>query len=249
MSIDVGTDERRHLQFPTLFNFRDIGGYVGAGGRTVRWRTVFRADGVNRLSATDLAPLGVRTVLDLRTHGELDERGRFEAEGVEFRHLPLIPRTWEQDDVVPDTDAAGYLHDRYLDMLEVGGDNLAEALRLVADDSRLPLVFHCAAGKDRTGVVAAFVLSLLGVGDDDVAADYALSSLATSNMLAWLEQEYPDKVPEIRAQPTVFFESPSEAMRRFLASVRARWGSTEACAASLGIRDEVIASLRRNLLT
>jgi protein-tyrosine phosphatase len=247
MSIDSTADSRRHHAFPTLFNFRDIGGYQGADGRTVRWNTVYRADGVHRLAAEDLAPLGVRTVLDLRTHGELDERGRFEAEGVAHHHLPLIPRTW-QDDLLPDDNAADYLSARYLEMLDAGGANLAAALAFVADADRLPLVFHCAAGKDRTGVVAALTLGLLGVADDDIAVDYALSGLATENMIRWLEAEYPDKVAEIRSQPTVYFEAPADAMHRFLGAVRERWGSLEACAVSVGVADEVIAGLRSNLL-
>ena len=248
MSIDLGASYERQLQFPTVFNFRDLGRYRGIGGRTVRWRTVFRADGVHRLSAADLAPLGVRTVVDLRTHGELDERGRFEGDQVAFHHLPLIPHTWEQADLLPTNDAAAYLADRYLDMLDVGGDQLVSAMHLLADPAAVPLVFHCAAGKDRTGVVAAFTLGLLGVADDDIATDYALSGLATERVIDWLRTEYPDKLAEIDAQPTAFLESPIEAMRRFLAAVRDRWGSMEACAASLGIDAVLVQGLRTNLL-
>ena len=70
----------RNLTLDGVFNFRDLGGYPTADGRTVRWRTIFRADGLGRLTAEDLEvlrPIGLRAVVDLRTEHELDQRGRF----------------------------------------------------------------------------------------------------------------------------------------------------------------------------
>ena len=90
----LDTDLDRHLPFDVVFNFRDLGGYVTADGATVKWRTVFRADGVHRLSVDDLAPLDIRTVLDLRTPEEL-ERGRFTHDSIGYHHLPMLRRDLE----------------------------------------------------------------------------------------------------------------------------------------------------------
>jgi protein tyrosine/serine phosphatase len=249
--------EERHVEFDTVFNFRDLGGYRGDAGRTVKWRTVFRADGLHRFSETDLvrmADMGVHTVLDLRTRIELEERGRIGdagggAERVEIRyhHLPVIERVWEGS-LDDEHDPARFLADRYLDMLEEGRDALGQALTIIGDPAATPLVFHCAAGKDRTGVLAALTLSLLGVADDDVVRDYGLSRGAMGRMIDWLRVTYPERVEKMAEQPTVFLEAPEDAMRLFLAELRARYGSPEEYAASLGIGGDEVAALREHLL-
>ena len=81
-------------------------------------------------------------------------------------------------------------------------DAVGEVLRLIASPSNAPLAFHCAAGKDRTGVVAALTLSLLGVADRDIADDYALSSQATERWLDWARIHRPEIVDE-RADPAL----------------------------------------------
>jgi protein-tyrosine phosphatase len=247
----------RHLEFETVFNFRDLGGYVGADRRTVRWRTLFRADGLHRLSAPDLvrlAELGVRTVLDLRTRIELDERGRIGDAGgtterieVHYHHLPVIERVWDgspEDEPEP----SRFLADRYLDMLEEGRAALGQALTTIADADTAPLVFHCAAGKDRTGVLAALTLSLLGVSDGDIVRDYGLSRIAMGRMVEWLRVKYPERVEQMADQPKAFLDAPEDAMRMFLDDLRRRYGSAETYAASVGVGEDAVASLRSHLL-
>ncbi|MGH9116828.1 MAG: tyrosine-protein phosphatase [Acidimicrobiales bacterium] len=254
MSSDVETYDR-HLPFETVFNFRDLGGYPAADGRTVKWRTVFRADGLHRLSGADVAlfaDLGVRTVLDLRTHAELEERGRIGAGGeveVHWHHLPLMDVHWDPDAYDEALGADRYLADRYLDMLETGRAGIAGGLRIIADRESTPLVFHCAAGKDRTGVLAALTLSLLGVSDDDVAADYALSTLAVERFTAWMAVNAPEVLEELAKIPEAFTRSPVEAMRLFLGDLRARYGSVVGYAADVGVDRAAIGALRDQLLT
>jgi protein-tyrosine phosphatase len=215
----------------------------------VRWRTVFRADGVHRLTIDDIAPLGVRTVLDLRTPDELDERGHFTHDSVGYHHLPILQSTWDRDALDAQLDAADFLSHRYLEMLDEGGDAIGRALRILADPSSLPLVFHCAAGKDRTGVVAAIVLDLLGVDDDDIADDYSLSRLGMDRFRAWVIDTYPGAADAMSDQPQAFLAAPTEAMHLFLAGLRDRHGSVARYVASVGIGSDVIESVRENLLT
>jgi protein-tyrosine phosphatase len=237
----------RHLPFDLVFNFRDLGGYATTDGATVRWRTVFRADGVHRLSVEDLAPLGVRTVLDLRTGQEL-ERGRFTHDSIGYHHLPILDETWSRESLDDDTDPVAFLADRYLDMLATGRDAIARALRILANEEALPLVFHCAAGKDRTGVVAAIVLSVLGVSDDDIADDYSLSRLGMPRFKEWVIATYPEAADAMTAQPPAFLDAPAEAMHLFLERVRGEYGSMHDYVAELGVTDETLNAVRANLL-
>src|SRR5579859_4556528 len=178
---------QRVVDLEGCFNFRDLGGYRTVDGRCVRWQRLFRADGLHRLTEADLAHLaglGLATVIDLRTEKELDEVGRiaWPAPDLAFHHLPML-------DVLPDRTTypawvdAGYVADRYVAMLEKGRDAVAEALAILTDPTAYPAVFHCAAGKDRTGLLAAVVLGLLNVSDEDIVADYALSQHAMTRML------------------------------------------------------------------
>lgn len=240
-------DLERHLRYGTVFNLRDLGGYAADDGRTVRWRTLFRGDGVHRLQPEVFAELGVRTVLDLRTRAEIDERGRADGDH-DWHHLPVLRTIWEPSWFTEELTVERFLADRYLVMLEEGAESLGTALHLLADPDRLPAVFHCAAGKDRTGVLAALVLSLLGVDDDVIAADYGLSRLGMDRMVEYVRTTYPDRYDTMADQPAAFLGAPEAAMALFLDELRAQHGSVQAYAASVGAGPGVVAALRSNLL-
>ena len=136
-------------------NFRDLGGYVVASGDAVtRWRTLFRADGLGELTVGDftvLRDLGIRTVIDLRAAYEL-ERGQFDVAShpVSYHHIPFIESIPdpEEFDRRPDL-----LEAQYLEMLDNAGTEIRSALEVLAGPDALPAVFHCTAGKDRTGLL------------------------------------------------------------------------------------------------
>ena len=246
---EAGTDEpARLLHSDLVFNLRDLGGYLGAGGRTIRWRTVLRGDGIHRLPASDLTAMGVRTVLDLRTASEISERGRAEAPALHWYHLPMLRTIWAPEWFTDGMTPGRFLADRYLVMLDEGAESLATALRVLANSRAMPAVFHCAAGKDRTGVVASVLLSLLGVDDDTIAGDYHLSSAGMDRMVDFIRRTYPERYEVMADQPPVFLDAPAEAMALFLADIRTRWGSVDAYAASIGAGPDVVAALRANLL-
>lgn len=170
----------RHVVCDGAFNVRDLGGYPTADGSRTKLGTVYRADGLHRASADDvqrLGELGWRTVLDLRTLSEL-EHGEFRCPGTEVVHLPVLKETWDIAGVDHDTDPVEYLVDRYLEMLDQGAVAFASAFDILAAPGRRPVVFHCSAGKDRAGVLAALLLAAVGVADKIIAADYALSGTA-----------------------------------------------------------------------
>ncbi len=241
----------RRIELRLVFNVRDLGGLPTADGRTVRRGRVFRADGVHRLRDDDLETvreLGLRTVIDLRTPGEIERGGRFPVESypVAWHSLPMMSRMWSEDDLVATSGAAEFLRDRYLAMLADGAASLAEIIGLVAAGQ--PALFHCAAGKDRTGVVAAVVLGLVGVERDAIVADYHATAGAISAFVDWLMTEYPDQIDAMTRQPPEYLEAPAEAMSGFLGAVDARWGSMEGLADHLGVAPATVSQLRQTLL-
>jgi protein-tyrosine phosphatase len=248
-AMSLGTDQpSRHISHELVFNLRDLGGYETADGRTTRWATVYRGDGLHRLDAADCAALGLATVLDLRTEHEVTERGRLDVDGVRWHHLPVIRTTWDPTWWSPDLAPERFLADRYLTMLDEGADALGSALRTLSGPEHLPAAFHCAAGKDRTGVLAALLLSLLGVDDDTIAADYGLSRLGMDRLVEWIRATYPDRLDSMADQPKVFMDAPDAAMHLFLADLRAAHGSVEGYAATIGVDGDVVEALQATLL-
>ena len=168
-------------------NFRDLGGYRTGDGLQVGWRRLFRADGLHKLTGADRAQLiglGVATVIDLRTVDEAEQRGRFPVAEVPVRYvdLPLfdvLPTTEE----MPSWREASYVAARYGLMVADGAPALTGAFAALASADSLPAVFHCSAGKDRTGVLSALILAFLGVPDETIVEDYALSGPAMERLL------------------------------------------------------------------
>jgi len=240
----------RSVAFRLVFNVRDLGGIATLDGGRVRRGQVFRADGVHRLTGDDLEAaraLGLRTVIDLRTPAEVG-RGRFPVEEhpVDWHHLPVLRQIWSDDEPIATGGAADFLRDRYLDMLVHGGESIAQAVTLVADGA--PALFHCAAGKDRTGVVAAVVLGLLGVGHEEIAADYHASAAAMGAFVDWLTVEFPEALDSMTSQPPEYLEAPAEAMLGFLTEVDACYGSMVGLATHLGVDRATVERLHATLL-
>jgi protein-tyrosine phosphatase len=238
----------RNLTFSSSYNFRDVGGYAGLDARTVRWRRLFRADSLHRLQGADLErfeALGVRTVVDLRRLFEVEEHGRVpHSDGLDYHNLVLEHVDWETVAQPEDLPHARWLADRYLNFTEDGRAALATALSLIADPAAAPVVVHCMAGKDRTGVVCALTLSLLGVCDADIAEDYALTESAMVSLTAYLSRTRPHVVHD----KYHMFECPQDAMLLFLADLRERHGSVEKYVREIGVSAEQLAAMRDHLL-
>jgi protein-tyrosine phosphatase len=243
----------RRVAFAGAFNFRDLGGYRGVDGRQVRWRTLYRADALHRLDDTELdvlGGLGVKAVLDLRTANEI-ARGRLQADhlGIVHHHLPVLGETWAPAELDEDADASEVLGSLYVQMLDVGAPALAGSLRLLASAGSLPAVFHCAAGKDRTGVLAALVLALLGVDDEVIIEDYALTAQSMERLVERLTTESPESLTAMNDQPSAYLAAPAGAMAHFLGHVDQTHGSVAGYVQAIGVEDEVVDALRQTLLT
>ena len=169
-----------HIALEGAPNFRDLGGYRTADGRVVRSGVVFRSGHLANLSDSDLERLreiGVKTVIDFRPRTEREMTGHDRlpegADYVEYpigdpEMTPLVRKALEQGDftVLPD------LAEANRSLIRDFAGEMGKLLRLVSDEQRLPVIFHCIGGKDRTGVAAALLLSVLGVPWADVRSDY-----------------------------------------------------------------------------
>jgi protein-tyrosine phosphatase len=239
----ASAEPSRALSFEGCFNFRDLGGYPAADGTHTRWRRLFRADGLTRLTEGDLAileDLGVSTVIDLRTDLEVETQGRFsaEADGIAYHHLPLTD-TLPGEEQAPEWHLPRFVTARYLEMLSKGTETVAGAIRLLAEADRQPAVFHCSVGKDRTGVLAAVVLGCLGVPDQVIVEDYALSYEAMVRILEDLLVRYPDSGEIVERYRPVILSADAASMAGFVDGIHRTYGSFDALARFLGVEAEV----------
>lgn len=217
---------------PSRFNLRDLGGTPTADGRIVAPGRLYRGASLHRLEPDHLdavAPLGIRTAIDLRSTEEVGH-GTFAGSAAPTRHLPIfeVGPTFAE----PIDDIARTLADTYLWMLEEGGPSIRLALDVLGEPRDLPAVVYCAAGKDRTGVVVAIVLLLLGVERETVAADYALSDEPAAALRAWHLDN--GTSPDQLAAAGIF-RAPTAAMELFLDSVDAEFGSLDGYLESIGV--------------
>ena len=181
----------RHHPFEGCFNFRDIGGYPAGDGRTVRWGRYYRAGRQDRMTEQDLArarALGIRTQIDLRKPEEIQDQGRgpLEAAGAAYHNISVIPDggTDQLSRLVGDTGISGK---RYLGYLEFGPQPWQAMFEIFAHAGSQPILLHCTAGKDRTGVSTAFLLSVLGVDRTLIEADYILTNRDVARQADFIE--------------------------------------------------------------
>jgi protein-tyrosine phosphatase len=207
----------RHLPLAGTRNLRDVGGYVAAHGRRTRWRTLLRTDALDRLpqaSQDALLDLGLRQVIDLRWPHELDEAPSVFSTTRRLRYLsiPLL-----EDDPTPALGLAG----TYRHMLDARGPQLAAVVKALVEPAGLPAVIGCAAGKDRTGVAIAVILSAVGVPPDAIIGDYAMSAEL------FAAEHHDTHLVDWRAG-SVVIESPPGYMREALDHLESRHGGAAA---------------------
>jgi protein-tyrosine phosphatase len=259
MDHDQAEPDRLH-GIRTGQNFRDLGGYRTEEGRRVKWRTVFRSGAMGRIDSADtqtLRSLGIATIFDLRTNAE---RRRDPTIWHRACGVTLI----EHDNTV----SAGALHD-----LIRGPETDAESLRAVMRDvyrtlpyeqaqsytrlfhclaaGALPLIFNCAAGKDRTGIAAALLLSLLGVPRPTIMADYLITNDFIAGLTPILAID-PLFGPLLRDRPQValpLLRAEAEYLETMFATIEARHGGTDAYLRdTLGVTPKMAEELRLRLL-
>jgi len=164
----IGSAPRRHIPLPGTLNLRDVGGYPTRDGGSVRWRALLRSDALHRVpaGAAVLHGLGLRTVIDLRSHVEAEIAPSDLADlGLRTLHIPVLGGDLR---TLPAELSGTYRH-----IVDECGAAIAAVIQRLCAPGALPALIHCSAGKDRTGIVVALILAAMGVPDDVIAADYA----------------------------------------------------------------------------
>ena len=242
----------RHHPFEGCFNFRDIGGYPATGGRSVRWGQYFRAGRQDRMTAQDLEKvrkLGIATQIDLRKPGEVRDQGRgpVEAMGAAYHNIAVIPDdgTDQLSRLVGDTGISGA---RYLAYLDFGPQSWIRMFAIFAQANSQPILLHCTAGKDRTGVSTAFLLSVLGVDRALIEADYILTNRDVARQADFIGNTtgFPagmDRDSMMRAAGI-----PEDAMSDFLDGLQEKYRGPLGYLNSIGITDATMEAVREVFL-
>ena len=236
----------RLIDFEACFNFRDLGGYRTDDGKQVRRRRLFRSADLSMMTPSDIArardEIGLATVLDLRSSARAKRRRPSLTEPpTRYLNVPLISPEADEEYVTrfAEPNSIQILFDASI-------PQLPELFGILAYEGAYPLVFHCVAGKDRSGIVAALVLSALGVDEKQVVDDYAQSGSHLKALVAHVRSLGAGAV--IDAAPEGYFDSPAAVMRPLLAGLRAEHGSVPRFLESVGVRPPDVEAVREYML-
>jgi protein-tyrosine phosphatase len=242
----------RIVPFAGVLNFRDLGGYQTTDGRTTRWARLFRSDALHDLTDEDLLMfrrLGVSSVVDLRSSAEVARTGRglLELEALRFVNSPVLFDAETEEPREESVFDERYLARRYLQYLDVGAPAFALAVKEMAVAENYPLVFNCFLGKDRTGVLAALVLSCLGVERETIVEDYALTHERMRLITEKLRRD-PTQRETIDLTPPALLAAREATMSSFLGAVDQRYGGVRAWLQDAGVTPEQVERLEELIL-
>lgn len=240
-------------------NFRDLGGYTTTDGKVVKWGQVFRSGNMSELTRNDYAYLdkiGIKTVCDFRTSKEREaEPNRWAIEqGLSYWVRDYDAGFGDMQAVLTAADATpekmkAYISNGYRQMHIEQAPAFRETLKKLANDD-LPLAFNCSAGKDRTGGMAALILTLLNVPRDIVISDYLLSNkffAVRPKVKMNSAYSFMEKLPRELVEP--LFKVDQAYITAMLDEIDKEYGSVEAYVKNnLGLTDAEIKSIRFKLL-
>src|ERR1700722_18177534 len=235
---------KRLLRFPSLLNARDLGGYPTVDGAETRWRSLLRSDDLAQLTLAGLQAFsgyGIETVVDLRWPDEVADSPTpitRVLKHIRYEQISLLTRTQEEWRRRRAGNSAKELWNR--SMLEQVREELKEVLEVIATASPGPLLFHCVAGKDRTGVIAALMLAVADVVPEAIAYDYAAS---TENLRDAYLERYPS------AEPAAIIDAvqcPEAGVHNMLAYLE-KFGGARSYLEEIGLSPDHVARLRARL--
>ncbi|TLV04123.1 tyrosine-protein phosphatase [Dyadobacter luticola] len=178
---------RRHVAFENEVNFRDLGGFKTTEGRTLKWGKIYRSDNLSELKTSEFPKfedLHIKTVFDLRTNQEIEGKEDHLPAGVTHLHTPTVADEAGQiaglkkrviDGGLDEAEARKITTDFYKDAVSVNVDSLRGIIHRILDQNE-PVLYHCSAGKDRTGIVSALILSILHVDRETIMKEYLMSN-------------------------------------------------------------------------
>lgn len=218
------------LDLETTYNTRELGGIPLGDKKQVKWNKVLRSDDISNLSPSDIHQLkeyGITTVIDLRTEEEREKTGYILSDNEEFEkhYISLMITENVMNIMESETDIS--LIDFYCHLLEDGKSAFKEIFSVFADQQKTGVLFHCAGGKDRTGVVAALLLNLLGAKDGDIIANYEVT-------YSYLFSDIPVETSHI---PQQLANSDRENMVAFLKQLKKDYGNSQIYLLACGLTE------------
>ena len=239
---------QRHLEWDGCTNARDLGGYATADGRETRWGAVLRSGHLAGMTAAGQAALvaqGVRTIVDLRMPAELlidpNPFATAGAHSVSYANISFLDPA-----IQPATDTAS-LAENYKRDLELHSRNVGAIIIAIARAPEGGVLIHCAAGKDRTGMICAMLLELAGVPRATIGADYAFSEECLRDRTAvWLEHGPGERAE--RELQIAWSRPRAEVILEVLEHLDARYGGAAAYLLAAGVAPENLARLRERLV-
>ena len=248
----MSVKRERELSIDGMANVRDLGGLPTRDGRRVKSGVVVRSDnpkGMTEQGHIDLmAVVGPRTVIDLRIEVEVEHDGyALKDDSVTVVNFPMLPLSGVTQEQI-DAGAFDNLIDDYMGQIEINGDSVLSALRMIASSDQHPVVYHCTAGKDRTGIVTAMLLDILGVEHETIAADYHLTTENMKPIIERIRNAPVYKENGLANAPDWIFSSDPETMLAFLERMTEKYGSAEGWALQRGLTQSEIDAIREHLL-
>lgn len=251
----MNTSQPGQFKFDGIHNFRDLGGYGTRDGYTVARSRIFRSGELHGMTPDDLKNLKdnirLRSILDLRSEFEISqtESGLIPESGFNYFNVPLITDGGDIESNKRRYHGLDNMGEFYVSLSKQDyfPPRLIEALNIIADPANHPVVFHCSAGKDRTGILAAILLAILGVNDSDIAKDYTLTA-------SHPEKQYNNVSIETLQEgrrnglPAYFWKIEPGLILYFLENIRGEYGSIEGYVYAQGGDNPLIDRLRTSLL-
>lgn len=223
------------FQFKNLMNIRDLGGYITSNGEKTRYGMLIRSDVPYCLEDNEIKEildLGIDTVIDFRTKAELTKKTCVfsKLKNVKYHNIPMYG-----GDKMPES--ADLIAPGYFNMIE-DKESIYKIMKVIAE-SKNGILYHCTAGKDRTGVISAVLLSLVGVSKEEIAEDYYVSWGNIKKLVDELIKKNPD---------FVVFENKKEYILEFLDMMTKKYGSARGYLLNIGLSEDEINKIKEKLI-
>lgn len=240
----------REIQLEGAHNVRDLGGVHTMAGRRIKNGKLFRSDALHKLTNNDLNTLNeyaIATIVDLRSSGELARTGpaRLTEGGSRHLHMQVMtgdPQVRNPDQMMRDAQAM------YIHMVSESADKYTAVIAALCDPTNQPAVFHCAAGKDRTGITAALIYCILGVDREMIMADYAMTEPNVEKIMANVIEAMPELKEMIEKRPAGQKRADENTIKALLEHLDMEFGGPVEWLRQNGLSDSSMEMLREAML-
>jgi protein-tyrosine phosphatase len=247
----------RFLPLSSVNNLRDIGGYQTSDGRYVKWGKVFRTGNLVHLNDEDmgyLADVGINLVCDMRSTVKIEGSPDRLPPGADYLHTAIYEDEFSRE-IFPlmlfrRHELGEALARGYRNWPDTGAHAYGRFFESLADPANLPAMFHCTAGKDRVGIAAAILLSLLGVPDETIIADYSLSNWVFDDLYGeFVEADQVGRLGIPNEDVKIMLSANPEWIKRTLSFVHTQYGDAATyLRRAAGLSQSTIDAIRENLL-